>query len=524
MWFKEYVMNVILQPVHLLLYMALVGSASDLVVRNPIYALVAIAFLIPAEKFIKSMFGLNKASSTSDFGAFAKNALAYEGMKKLGSAFSGGSGKGAKNVKNDSIGGNEGEEAKFNKIRRAELGAYSKNTGDSGDINNDNADNPRLANSKELTEEQQKQMELDKIRQEKEQLGRELDEYEENGGDIYSSTDPEIQDKQLRYNELDKQEKEFNEQQENIDQGRMQNLQGNGANNNSGTREGYRQRLALRAAKTGVKATYKGLKMAATAVGRTFLTGGGAAIGLASALATGDASNVAKFTIGGAMAGDSIAKGVSRIPQKLSNGGKSLYQGASNAYGNIQNAINEEKYGFEEARNMKIEKGNVKARKEFLKDDKQIRKYTDIAGKIGYNGNIKDLMNAAADYKEAGVGDEMIENALKVEQKRDKTIGGENHDKMVDVASFATKNEFKKSDITSAKSRSDMEDIIQANVGQKDRYEVMKNIADLYGQGEFYSKNSRFKQQNAKVKPANNTKKEDNTKPEDNIRTVDNKK
>ena len=243
MWFKEYVMNVILQPVHLLLYMALVGSASDLVVRNPIYALVAIAFLIPAEKFIKSMFGLNKASSTSDFGSFAKNALAYEGMKKLGSAFSGGNGKGTKPVKSDSIGGNEGEEAKFNKIRRAELGAYSKNTGDSGDINNDKADNPRLANSKELTEEQQKQMELDKIRQEKEKLGRELDEYEENGGDIYSSTDPEIQDKQLRYNELDKQEREFKEQQENYDQEKIQNKQGNkaqiniGSNNNSGTKD-----------------------------------------------------------------------------------------------------------------------------------------------------------------------------------------------------------------------------------------------------------------------------------------------
>ena len=53
-------MNVILQPVHLLLYMSLIGAASDLVAKNPLYALVAIGFLIPAEKFIKNMFGLNK--------------------------------------------------------------------------------------------------------------------------------------------------------------------------------------------------------------------------------------------------------------------------------------------------------------------------------------------------------------------------------------------------------------------------------------------------------------------------------
>lgn len=67
-------MNVILQPVHLLLYMSLIGAASDLVAKNPLYALVAIGFLIPAEKFIKNMFGLNKASSTSDFGTFAGTA------------------------------------------------------------------------------------------------------------------------------------------------------------------------------------------------------------------------------------------------------------------------------------------------------------------------------------------------------------------------------------------------------------------------------------------------------------------
>ena len=113
-------MNVILQPVHLLLYMSLIGAASDLVAKNPLYALVAIGFLIPAEKFIKNMFGLNKASSTSDFGTFAGTALAYEGLKKLGSSISGDSSKGAKTVKGGTSSSNEAEEAKFNKIRRAE--------------------------------------------------------------------------------------------------------------------------------------------------------------------------------------------------------------------------------------------------------------------------------------------------------------------------------------------------------------------------------------------------------------------
>ena len=38
-----------------------------------------------------------------------------------------------------------------------------------------------------------------------------------------------------------------------------------------------------------------------------------------------------------------------------------------------------------------------------------------------------------------------------------------------------------------------MEDVVQAQVAEKDRYEVMKNIADLYGAGDFYSNVSRFK-------------------------------
>ena len=156
--------------------------------------------------------------------------------------------------------------------------------------------------------------------------------------------------------------------------------------------------------------------------------------------------------------------------------------------------MNEEKYGYSAARDVRVSRENEKARKQFLKDKEQERKWLDIAGKIGCSGEeTKKIMNTVADYKEAGIDDEMIENALKVEKSKDGTIGGNNHDKLIDVASFATKNGYKKSDILSEKSRSDMEDVVESTVSEKDRYEVMKNIADLYGQGNFYSKKSRFK-------------------------------
>lgn len=84
MWFREYMLNAIIQPVHLVLYMIIMGSAIDLAVENPIYGLVAIGFLIPAEKFIKKMFRFDKGQTTSALGAVAGGALAMKGVHAVG--------------------------------------------------------------------------------------------------------------------------------------------------------------------------------------------------------------------------------------------------------------------------------------------------------------------------------------------------------------------------------------------------------------------------------------------------------
>ena len=177
----------------------------------------------------------------------------------------------------------------------------------------------------------------------------------------------------------------------------------------------------------------------------------------------------------------------------VENVAKSGTQAISSGYDKLADVYNEESYGSKAAKDMRAERLNNRERKRFLRDEEQQKKYTEMKRDIGYDGDLKDLMNAAADYKEAGVSDDMIKNALKVEQKRDGTVGGINHSKMIDVASFATDNGYKKSDILGNKTRSDMEDVVQSTIAPKDRYEVMKNIADLYDAGDFYSKNSRFK-------------------------------
>ena len=121
LWFKEYTMNAIIQPVHLILYSVFVSSAIDLATDNPIYACVAIAFLVPAEKFIKKMFRLDQSNTESDFGSFAGGAMAMSALNALKGL---GSGKGGM----QKSGGNKGENAQDNKI------AFAKND-DAGKLN-----------------------------------------------------------------------------------------------------------------------------------------------------------------------------------------------------------------------------------------------------------------------------------------------------------------------------------------------------------------------------------------------------
>lgn len=71
MWLKEYIFNALLQPFHLIIYSIFVGSAVDLAAKNPLFAIVALAFITPAEKILRKFFGFEKASTAGALGAVA---------------------------------------------------------------------------------------------------------------------------------------------------------------------------------------------------------------------------------------------------------------------------------------------------------------------------------------------------------------------------------------------------------------------------------------------------------------------
>jgi len=100
-WIKEYIFNALMPVMHLLLYYIFVGSAMDLATSNPIYALVCIGFLIPAEKFFRKMFGFDKATSSSQFGAAAGGAMVMNAINKISHA-GGSGGSGGKSGKSGS--------------------------------------------------------------------------------------------------------------------------------------------------------------------------------------------------------------------------------------------------------------------------------------------------------------------------------------------------------------------------------------------------------------------------------------
>ena len=84
MWIRDYMFFMLLQVVQLLIYYILVGSSLDLSDKgNWIFAIVAISFLVPAEKIIKKMFGFEKSKSLGALTAGATGGLIMNAVNKL---------------------------------------------------------------------------------------------------------------------------------------------------------------------------------------------------------------------------------------------------------------------------------------------------------------------------------------------------------------------------------------------------------------------------------------------------------
>lgn len=136
MWLKEFIYNALIQPFHLLIYTILIGMAVELANKNPIYSIVALAFILPAEKMMKKMFGFDKAPSAGAFSGAAAGSMVSSALSKAGNKSGGG--------KSGSEGGKDGDTGKSGqkptRTINDTLGAYGE--GGNGD-ENDEGNNPK---------------------------------------------------------------------------------------------------------------------------------------------------------------------------------------------------------------------------------------------------------------------------------------------------------------------------------------------------------------------------------------------
>lgn len=316
-WLKEYLFNLLIQPLHLLLYTILVTSAIELAATNAIYSLVAIGFLIPAEKLMRSLFGFEKASTPgSAAGAVAGATLLNTGLQKLLHKAPGG-GKGSGDKGTGAEGDNatprfgfkdsESEEDDSDNISMIDAGGTS--AADAASYNS--AENPVQRAEREALEEK-------------------------------------LADGQINKNELSAQQRallgmkaaqEEQDQQGNIGQQTGQQTgiltgQQNGtraqqnANNKKPLtkRQQQRRRIAGVAKLTARQAGRKFKRVAPKVLRTAAKLGAGAAVGLTAGaigatvgIATGDPSNVFSYGGGAAVAGGLLGSGVvnTNTPERI---------------------------------------------------------------------------------------------------------------------------------------------------------------------------------------------------------------
>lgn len=89
-WLKEYMFNLLLQPFHLILYFVFIGSAMEFASQNVLYTIVALGFMMPAEKILRKMFGFDKSDTAKKMSGAAAGAMAMAGFQKLARLGNGG--------------------------------------------------------------------------------------------------------------------------------------------------------------------------------------------------------------------------------------------------------------------------------------------------------------------------------------------------------------------------------------------------------------------------------------------------
>ena len=414
-WLKEYIFNLLIQPVHLILYTVLIGASMDLVADNIVFALVALGFILQAEKILRKFFGFEKASTVAG-GSALGGALAMQGISQMSKLIA----KGGNGGKSGGGGNNGGRPGDNRRVRTADSGRDTNSLIDETYGSGNGQDNARQVTSGQPenqtdngTEQQTAQQAMLDVYdegfgtdewdpQERDAMAREA--YaDSNEGMNYSADEYAQILRDSGYNESEIADMVRESYGDNT--GSEESSGGSnaiGAANQTTQSEGRGKRLLKsfgRGAVRGLKGTaYIAPKAARfltkTAVKGT-LMGAGAIAGVTVGLVSDDFSNVVKYGMAGIGAGALASSGVNSIPD-----------GVESIAGDISNGLN----GIYEATHTKDENEARQNRildKQALRDPERVRKYQEEL-KVSKKEAHRIMKEEAQKYREAGVTDDKL--------------------------------------------------------------------------------------------------------------------
>lgn len=447
MWIKEYLFNLLIQPLHLILYTMLVGSAIEFAKDNIIYAIVALGFILQAERIMRKFFGFDKASTVeSGSTAALGGALAMAGINQLKRIGSGAVRKAAGNGGNDKGKGKE-------KIRTADSGKgvnallEGKNNDstfvNSEDNGNNVIDQERADRFKELRESGMSQEEAMNAVNMDLPNNRNIDSYNYNHSKsaewnrLQKDREAILSDSSLSEDERNARLKQLRETDtRGFGQAISDRYQGSGLQSGLHT-AGDRvanwtpvkltRNLAGRAKENSIRAvlpkpirntirgaTSVGLsaaKYAAPRVGKMALKGGlaatGATLGIAAGLASDSDKNIAKYGAIGAGIGWGLGSGTISATNSIASGIEGAVESAKVTY-------TTEAFGAdaEEARQ------NAILDKQAMQDKERRKMYKEKL-ELKSKGDVDKAIQAAQQYRENGISDDkLIIKSMKLDGKK----------------------------------------------------------------------------------------------------------
>ena len=445
MWLKEYIYNLLLQPFHLVLYTLLIGSVMDLAANNMLYAIVALGFLMPAEKLLRRFFGFDKAPETgSIMGGVVGGSMAMHAINRLGKL---GSGSGKSNSGKGSGKGEDENSDKNTKIRTADQGTKSN---DELFISGFGGGNSSTSKDEKAIPAGQKQDKQDDNNNSTVRMSDQRPEYVQGEFDFpeeepeYTQGEFDFPDEESDQPVDDNSQIRFVDQTSTTDEGKPED--GNeestttirfvdqtpGPTTNEGEVEvgsggtttitltgqtpavesnenrpeednkGNNSRIRFAnqisttgkaAAKTALHYTGKGLKAAAQKAPKLIAKGAlGAAVGtvgVAAGVASGDWSNVAAYGAAAATVGAQLGNAATNVVSK-----------SASALKGVRDEYRKQRYTNDEIKKMQ----NDKLDEEWRKDKDVIKMYQEKFGKENYTQAMDDAM----EYRRQGITDDKV--------------------------------------------------------------------------------------------------------------------